>query len=38
MFRLGEFHAHVLVHESVKDAFEKNGLTGAMFTPPEKLA
>ena len=37
IFRLGEFSYHALVHESVKKAFEKQKLTGAMFTPPEKL-
>jgi hypothetical protein len=37
VFRLGEFRHHVLVHESVKDAFEKAGLTGAAFIAPEKF-
>jgi hypothetical protein len=37
IFRLGEFSYHALAHESVKKAFEKQKLTGAMFTPPEKL-
>jgi hypothetical protein len=37
IFRLGEFPYHALVHESVKEAFEQRQLTGAKFTPPEKL-
>lgn len=37
IFRLGEFSYHALVHESVKKAFEKEKLTGAKFTPTEKL-
>lgn len=37
VFRLGEFSEHLLVHESVKAAFEKGKLTGAKFTATEKL-
>jgi hypothetical protein len=37
IFRLGEFSYHALVHDSVKNAFEKQKLTGAKFTPTEKL-
>jgi hypothetical protein len=36
VFRLGEFSYHVLAHESVKSAFEKQKLTGALFTDPAK--
>lgn len=37
VFRLGEFRSHVLAHESIKKAFEANGITGAEFIPPEKF-
>lgn len=36
VFRLEEFSGHLLVDPSVKDAWEKAGLTGAKFTPTEK--
>ena len=36
VFRLGEFSYHVLAHESVKSAFEKQKLTGAQFIDPVK--
>jgi hypothetical protein len=35
LFRLGEFKRHILVHESVKDACQKAGITGVKFVPPE---
>jgi hypothetical protein len=38
LFRLGEFPYHVLAHESVKAAFEGEGLTGSKFVPPEMFA
>jgi hypothetical protein len=38
VFRLGEFRYHVLAHESVKAAFEKNGVTGSEFVPTERFA
>jgi hypothetical protein len=38
VFRLGEFRDHVLAHESVKTAFEKAGITGSKFEPPETFA
>jgi hypothetical protein len=38
VFRLGEFRYHVLAHESVKTAFEKEKITGSEFVAPEKFA
>jgi hypothetical protein len=38
IFRLGEFRYHVLAHESVKTAFEKEKITGSEFIAPEKFA
>ena len=38
IFRLGEFPFHVLAHESVKTAFEKENITGSEFIAPEKFA
>ena len=38
IFRLGEFCYHVLAHESVKTAFEKEKITGSEFIAPEKFA
>jgi len=35
LFRLGEFRYHVLVHEYIQDAFEKDGITGSEFIPPK---
>jgi hypothetical protein len=37
VFRLGEFPAHVLAHDSIEKAFQKNGITGAEFIPTEKF-
>lgn len=36
LFRLGEFKRHLLAHQSVKDACEKEGITGVKFVPPEQ--
>jgi hypothetical protein len=38
IFRLGEFPFHVLAHESVKAAFDKEKLTGSEFIAPEQFA
>jgi hypothetical protein len=35
LFRLDEFEDYLLAHQSVKDAFEKAGITGADFILPE---
>ena len=35
IFRLGEFSYHILVHETIKTAFEKEGITGSEFICPE---
>ena len=35
LFRLGEFRYHVLVHDKIKDNFEKNRITGSEFIRPE---
>jgi hypothetical protein len=35
IFRLGEFKRHILVHESVREACQRAGITGLKFTPPE---
>jgi hypothetical protein len=37
IFRLGESEFLVLAHESIKKAFEKDGITGATFTPTERF-
>jgi uncharacterized protein DUF1629 len=38
IFRLGEFRYHVLAHESVKTAFEKEKITGSEFIAPKEFA
>jgi hypothetical protein len=35
LFRLGEFKFHVIAHQSLKDAFERDGITGARFIPTQ---
>jgi hypothetical protein len=35
MFRLGERRSTVIVHESVKEAIEREGLTGPVFLPAD---
>jgi hypothetical protein len=37
VFRLSEFPSHVLAHDSIVKAFEKNGITGSEFIPTEKF-
>jgi uncharacterized protein DUF1629 len=37
IFRLGESEFIVLAHESIKKAFEKDGITGARFIPTEQF-
>ena len=38
IFRLGELDFLVLAHESIKRAFEREGITGAKFTPTQDFA
>ena len=38
IFRLGEFKFHLLAHESIKAACEKNNITGVEFVPTEEYA
>ncbi len=35
LFRLAEFKFHVIAHQSLKDAFERDGITGARFIPTQ---
>jgi hypothetical protein len=35
LFRLAEFTYHVIAHQSLKDAFERDGITGARFIPTQ---
>ena len=35
LFRLAEFKFHVIAHQSIKDAFERDGITGARFIPTQ---
>jgi hypothetical protein len=35
IFRLGELDVLILAHESLKRAFERDGITGARFTPTQ---
>jgi len=36
LFRLAEFIYHVIAHESVKEAFAREGVTGVLFTPTQE--
>ena len=38
LFRLAEFKFHVIAHEALKNAFERDGITGVRFIPTQDYA